>query len=502
MMSLAKVLVFMLILNTRLRVTRSCIPATNVTCPRLCECTLCGKALYLNVYCWNVKSASMLNDTVQLMPLETDTVGIGWNKLSQIFNRTFLRLSNLTRLFVDHSKLDGNLIQLGAFHGLNKLTHLNMGNNPRPGIIQLHSEWLKPLPLLSILSFEYSNLNYIPEDVFANNSKLYLIKLYNNNLKSIAASTFHNLPELERLFLQHNSLTSLPADMFNGTREVKELNIAHNQLTTISPDTGLQNLASLYKLHVYGNPLDCGCDLIWFRNWIDTTDVVWNINNVNCSDGKNILKFNPERLQCGFPVLITVMSTLSVVILCTGIVLVILNRWQLRYGIFLCRRACRREYAEIERCNDEFEYDVFLSHSSKDVDWVTNVLRPTLENPPYNYKLCLDYRDFIVGDTIADNIIDAVQKSRKTAFILTKSFIESEWCYFELEMVRQQMFDEHRDLAILIMKENVSTGDMPGLLKYLMRKGNYIEWSENKYGNKLFWNKLDNALNYNKENMV
>nr|XP_002741808.1 PREDICTED: toll-like receptor 2 type-2-like [Saccoglossus kowalevskii] len=165
-------------------------------------------------------------------------------------------------------------------------------------------------------------------------------------------------------------------------------------------------------------------------------------------------------------------------------------------------RLKNKKYEEIRGDDDEFKYDAFLSHSSKDEDWILTVLHSTLENPPYNYKLCLDYRDFIIGETIADNIVDAVQKSRKTVFILTKSFIESEWCYFELEMVRQQMFDEHRDLAILIMKENLPTGDMPGLLKYLMRKGNYIEWSDNKHGQKLFWSKLDAALRSTKKNMV
>ena len=160
------------------------------------------------------------------------------------------------------------------------------------------------------------------------------------------------------------------------------------------------------------------------------------------------------------------------------------------------------KYEEIKGDNEEFKYDVFLSHSSKDEEWVSQILHPTLENPPYNYKLCLDYRDFVIGETIADNIVNGIQKSRKTAFVLTKSFVESEWCYFELEMVRQQMFDEHRDLAILIMKENIPTGDMPGLLKYLMRKGNHIEWSKNKHGEKLFWDKLDIALKRRHKNIV
>ncbi|XP_002733943.1 uncharacterized protein LOC100371103 [Saccoglossus kowalevskii] len=481
-----------------------CIPAVNVTCPELCECQLCGEQLRLNIDCWKIKTAKLLRKAVKQMPTETNRLYIGWNQLSQIFNETFSHLTNLTKLYIDHNKLDGNLIHLAAFKGLGKLNYLIMGNNPHPGLLKLRREWLKPLASLTKFDFQFNNLDKIDENIFVNNNDLEWIIFNNNNLKAIPASLFQNMTNLNGLFLHRNDLSHLPPGMLNGTDQLTRLNIAHNKLRTISPDIGLQNLESLKQLHVYGNPLDCGCDLIWFRNWIDTTDIVWDINNVNCSDGRNILKFNPDDLRCEFPVImVTTVSVAASIVLCAIIVSLRANRWRIRYGIFVFKRRFKvNKYEEIKDDDDEFKYDVFLSHSSKDEEWVLKVLHPTLENPPYNYKLCLDYRDFIIGDTIADNIIDAVQKSRKTAFILTKSFIESEWCYFELEMVRQQMFDEHRDLAILIMKENVSTGDMPGLLKYLMRKGNYIEWSDNKHGELLFWSKLDSALKCTKTNMV
>ena len=43
----------------------------------------------------------------------------------------------------------------------------------------------------------------------------------------------------------------------------------------------------------------------------------------------------------------------------------------------------------------EFKYDVFISYSHKDEEWVVNTLLPRLENA--GLKVCIDYRDFNVG---------------------------------------------------------------------------------------------------------
>jgi hypothetical protein len=44
----------------------------------------------------------------------------------------------------------------------------------------------------------------------------------------------------------------------------------------------------------------------------------------------------------------------------------------------------------------EFKYDVFISYSHKDEEWVRNILLPTLEKQ--GLKVCVDYRDFNAAD--------------------------------------------------------------------------------------------------------
>jgi tetratricopeptide (TPR) repeat protein len=77
----------------------------------------------------------------------------------------------------------------------------------------------------------------------------------------------------------------------------------------------------------------------------------------------------------------------------------------------------------------EFKYDVFISYSHKDEEWVRNVLLPTLEKQ--GLKVCVDYRDFIAGKPAIINMADVSETSRHTLLVLTPRWVESEWTLYE-----------------------------------------------------------------------
>jgi TIR domain-containing protein len=77
----------------------------------------------------------------------------------------------------------------------------------------------------------------------------------------------------------------------------------------------------------------------------------------------------------------------------------------------------------------ESKYDVFISYSHKDEEWVVSTLLPRLENA--GLKVCIDYRDFDVGTPSIVNMENAVETSRHTVTVLTPNWINSEWSDFE-----------------------------------------------------------------------
>jgi len=76
-----------------------------------------------------------------------------------------------------------------------------------------------------------------------------------------------------------------------------------------------------------------------------------------------------------------------------------------------------------------FEYDVFLSYSSADADWVLAELLPRLE--AVGLLVCVGSRDFRPGAPVATEIERAIVTSRKTLVVLTPAYLAEAWTEFE-----------------------------------------------------------------------
>jgi hypothetical protein len=81
-----------------------------------------------------------------------------------------------------------------------------------------------------------------------------------------------------------------------------------------------------------------------------------------------------------------------------------------------------------------FQYDVFISYSHVDEDWVEHTLLKTLEDA--GLRACIDFRDFAVGRPAIINMEEGVLKSRHTVLVLTESWLKSEWTLFENLLVQ------------------------------------------------------------------
>jgi len=82
-----------------------------------------------------------------------------------------------------------------------------------------------------------------------------------------------------------------------------------------------------------------------------------------------------------------------------------------------------------EMDNSKYLWDVFISYSHEDADWVQSWLLPRIEAA--GLKVCIDYRDFSLGTPVLHNIERAIERSRRTLLVLTPAYIASEWAEFE-----------------------------------------------------------------------
>src|SRR5262245_39308811 len=76
-----------------------------------------------------------------------------------------------------------------------------------------------------------------------------------------------------------------------------------------------------------------------------------------------------------------------------------------------------------------FEYDVFISYSSADKDWVRGELLRRIETA--GLRAFVDFRDFARGAPSIKECERGVLKCRKTLLILTPNYVKSGWAEFE-----------------------------------------------------------------------
>jgi len=109
-----------------------------------------------------------------------------------------------------------------------------------------------------------------------------------------------------------------------------------------------------------------------------------------------------------------------------------------------------------------YDYDVFISYSTQNQDWVWGELLIRLES--VGLHCCIDDRDFRPGAPAIKEMERAVMTSRKTLLVMTPSYFESEWVDFEL-LVVQYLNPSNKELRMIpLMKEQCSPPPRIGAL--------------------------------------
>ncbi|HEV2864646.1 MAG TPA: TIR domain-containing protein [Pyrinomonadaceae bacterium] len=94
----------------------------------------------------------------------------------------------------------------------------------------------------------------------------------------------------------------------------------------------------------------------------------------------------------------------------------------------------------------QFDYDVFISYSSRDKEWVRGELLKRLEKA--GLRAFIDFRDFRRGSPSIKGMERGVITCRKTLLVLTPDYLESGWC--EIESIMLQTLDPaNRDLRLI-----------------------------------------------------
>lgn len=112
-----------------------------------------------------------------------------------------------------------------------------------------------------------------------------------------------------------------------------------------------------------------------------------------------------------------------------------------------------------------YKYDVFISYSHKDGDWVTQTLVPRLEAG--GLKVCIDERDFIPGKAALLNMQDGIGGSRRILLVLSPHWVESRWTQFEAELARTDDPDGVKARTIPLLWRRCTLPEYLAVLTYV-----------------------------------
>nr|QBP05249.1 toll-like receptor 23d [Boleophthalmus pectinirostris] len=357
---------------------------------------------------------------------------------------------------------------------------------------------------LRVLSFENYCCRVFDDDMFIVSPKLLRLQFINCDQFTHTSKLFHPLKDLNVLDLTNDNIQSLDFLRDANLTKVEKLILKDNKLLVIN-ETVFETLTSLKHLDLSGNPFACNCSNAGFIDWVIRNKQVQVVNafQYRCSsppseEGNFLLDFNVQSCWefTGFLCFIS-SSALVLVTLLSSFTYHFL-RWQLVYGYYLLLAFLYDSKKRRQGC--PYIYDAFVSYNVHDEDWVYRELLPELEGVQ-GWRLCLHHRDFQPGKPIIENITDAIYSSRKTLCVISRRYLQSEWCSQEIQMASYRLFDEQKDVLILLFLEEISSNQLSPFyrMRKLVKSRTYLSWTQARNHRGLFWEKVQRALECDNE---
>ena len=420
---------------------------------------------------------------------------------------TFRGLISLQELKLRHSNLvaislynDGS-----AFSYTPNLTDLSLKGNQLEGMFP---ETLGGLTRLITLDMSDCRMASLNPAIFRDLISLRQLFLEHNSIALISPDHLRSLHSLSGFKLQNNKLQGvLDKDLFRNNRNLSYVSLSNNGLTGIAQNTYLP----MKLLDLYGNPLTCTCDLLWFRQYLKTSNLtVNNLDRTICSTDslpdyvqKSLLDFNPEK-ECGPNTAVYILTSLLILFCLIGMALAYKYRWWLNYKFFHIKLLVVGYY-ELEdgREHLDYDYDVDVIFPDDDEPWVKNEFLVALVDHAPDFardRIVCGEDDLPLGGVRMDAIDYVIENSFKIVVIVSNASVNDAHFLTQLQMAVEHMNEVQLEKVVMVFREDVPDNQLPYLVRLFLSKNKpYFEWTDDLYGQKLFWEKLMKMMRCNKK---
>ncbi|GAB6023752.1 TOLL-like receptor [Chamberlinius hualienensis] len=405
-------------------------------------------------------------------------------------------LFSLLKLDLSKNKL--TTFDKDAFIDTAKLEYLDLSDNI---IHDIPATTFKSLSNLTTLLLSNNNISFLREGLLDNQKALVTLDLQNNRLEHVSQGIFAYLFGLKHLNMSQNKLKSIEDSSFNNLMNLNYLTISDNKLTSY-PVWNLTNLLRLKSLGIHRNPWTCDCDYVKnYRDYLQSySNILQLTNELYCLKNEKekmpLIGFNMGYCysvngtndNVKFSESSLIWGTLLAIFLCLTLIAILAFRYRYEMQVLIFSRYGLRFGTNKPDTTNKM-FDVFISYSSLDEEFLVQQIMPNLEEIEKPYNLCLHHRTFAPGAFIINSIMEAVEQSAVTLILLSDNFIQSEWCRFEFKTAHMQMLKDRCNRIIIILIGDEIPADLDQEMKLYTKTNTYL-----KFNDSLFWKKLYFAL--------
>ena len=437
-----------------------------------------------------------INQPVPLLSLQIFELRSVWVTFTTNFCSTF---PNVATVLISDAVIVNDSPFVLALHECLFLTELDLSGSVSTNLLDLKNTNIS-IPSLKVLTLARNELKSIEQILFIEAQNLVSLNLSDNQIKNIDTAISHAFTNLIYLSIDGNGLVSITG--LEHLTFLKGLNAARNQITEVPLWLiSTTNGPVLMTLDLSKNPFSCTCEIEKFKEWIvSDTNTLLQPGQYNCATPESLkgICISEVELDCrSFTAFYIGVSMPFAILFCMLITLLIRYRWHIKYKLFLLYR----NYRPFPENNEDFEmlqlqYHAYIAYNENSTDdaWVFSDLQPNMEEDPEPVHLCIKSRDFIPGHSLLESISENIQKSRKTILVLSPNFVESEWCYHEMEMAKMRLLDENLDVIVLVLLKEIPNKKITLSLRQLLCKKEYLKWPKDRAGQMLFWQRLREEL--------
>ncbi|XP_033738025.1 toll-like receptor 4 [Pecten maximus] len=384
-----------------------------------------------------------------------------------MINVTIAKDNNLQVVDASHSYKSPSC-SYGLIKGLVHLVELDMSDidcsNPNPRM-------LAECPNLSRLTARQCNLG----KVLATNSSLFK-GLYNlsfvdvslNNLNSLKNNLFEDQKySLKYLVLAGNNMDQIPYQMLKDLAVLERIDLSNNAISTLKKSEyhvldELNSKSGNFQIVLSGNPLVCGCKYLDFISWIETTQLIYKKHDLLCLNPEGsymkidefLKSFDEFKDSCVSQFWLITSAILTLIFFVFGV----LTREAWRRSVWL-RLMCRQPLE-----HSTFTNDIYICYCNEDSKWIKNTFAPWLDEN--GIEFCCEDKSFPPGLDIADNIMNAIDCSRKTVFVVSCNFLKHVYTTFTLRLTNEYSYRDGREnMNLIILLDDIKRSEFPKLVR-------------------------------------